>query len=95
MAQINWLPEAVDDLKRLHAFIKPHSVTAANRAVDTLLKAVETLQAFPEKGRPWEPDINFRELSVSFGARGYAVRYRLYQNQIVIVRIWHALETGN
>ncbi len=92
MPDLRWLPEALDDLKRLHAFIEPHSQTAANRAVNMLIEAAESLQEFPEKGRPWNLEINFRELSVRFGARGYVIRYRLFEGQIIIVRVWHSLE---
>ena len=31
MATVKWLPEALDDLKRHHAFIEPHSPDAARR----------------------------------------------------------------
>ena len=92
MATVKWLPEALDDLKRLHAFIEPHSPTAAKRAVDTLIEAADSLAEFPEKGRPWDLEIHFRELSVRFGARGYVIRYRYVDDVVVIVRAWHALE---
>ena len=36
--------------------------------------------------------MNFRELSVRFGARGYVIRYRYVDDVVVIVRAWHALE---
>ena len=35
MTIVKWLPAAIDDLKRLHAFIELHSPRAAARAVDT------------------------------------------------------------
>ena len=89
---IQWLPEARDDLERLYAFIKPHSLQAADRMIYILLKAAETLSDFPEKGRPWELEHNFRELPVRFGARGYIIRYRVFEEQIIIVRVWHTLE---
>ncbi len=92
MAILRWLPEAQDDLKRLHAFIEPHSPNAAARAVNTLIEVVETLQEFPDKGRPWELEMGFRELPVKFGARGYVIRYRLFEDQVIIVRVWHSLE---
>ena len=92
MASVRWLPDALDDLKRLHAFIEPHSPQAAAWAVDRLVEAVESLAAFPEKGRPWDTDLAFRELSVRFGARGYAIRYRSFEDQVIIARVWHALE---
>jgi len=92
MSTIRWLPESLDDLQRLHDFIAEHSDEAATKAISTLVDSVETLQDFPEKGKPWQPDHRFRELYVRFGARGYAVRYRLFEGQIVIVRVWHSLE---
>ncbi|HUL12708.1 MAG TPA: type II toxin-antitoxin system RelE/ParE family toxin [Methylococcaceae bacterium] len=33
-----------------------------------------------------------RELFVPFGQRGYVMRYRLDGDDIVILKIWHALE---
>ena len=92
MATVRWLPEALDDLKRLHAFIEPHSPDAAKRAVNTLIDTAETLAEFPEKGRPWDLEMDFRELSVRFGARGYVIRYRFVDDEAIIVRVWHALE---
>ena len=92
MATVKWLPETLDDLKRLHAFIEPHSPAAARRAADTLIEAADSLAEFPEKGRPWDLEMDFRELSVRFGARGYVIRYRYVDDVVVIVRAWHALE---
>ena len=92
MADIRWLPEALDDLKRLHEFIEPHSPDAAKRAVDTLIAAVGTLAEYPEKGRPWDLEMDFRELPVKFGVRGYVIRYRHVGEEVIIVRVWHALE---
>lgn len=92
MPTIKWLPEALDDLQRLHAFIEPHSPEAARRAVNTLIDAADSLVEFPEKGRPWDLEMGFRELPVHFGARGYLIRYRYADNIVFIVRVWHALE---
>ncbi|WP_282609081.1 type II toxin-antitoxin system RelE/ParE family toxin [Pelagibius sp. Alg239-R121] len=92
MAEIRWLPEALDGLKRLHAFIDPHSPQAAVRAIKTLVAAAESLAALPDLGRPWDLDTDFRELPVRFGARGYVIRYRNFEDQVFVVRVWHALE---
>lgn len=92
MPSIRWLPEALDDLQRLHAFIEQYNPDAAKRAVTTLIDAVDALADFPEKGKPWDVDLNIRELPVRFGARGYVIRYRYVDGVIVIVRAWHTLE---
>ena len=49
MTAVRWLPEALDDLKRLYEFIEPHSPGAAKRAIDTLIEAADGLVEFPEK----------------------------------------------
>ncbi|PHS37620.1 MAG: plasmid stabilization protein [Robiginitomaculum sp.] len=92
MAALKWLPEAQDDLRRLYAFILPHSPQAASRAIDVIIEGVDGLIDFPELGSPWEPDTDFRELPVRFGAKGYVVRYRLFEDQVIIARVWHSLE---
>ena len=92
MTVVRWLPGALNDLKRLHAFIEPNSPKAAKRAVDTLIEATGTLVEFPEKGRPWDLEMDYRELPVRFGARGYVVRNRVVDGDVIIVRVWHALE---
>lgn len=92
MVNIRWLPDSLDDLKRLHTFIEPHSSQAALRVVNALVQAADSLKEFPEKGRPWDLEMDFRELPVRFGARGYVIRYRYYNDEVIIVRVWHALE---
>ncbi len=91
MATVTWLPEAMDDLKRLHAFIEPHSRAAAKRAIDTLIDTADSLAEFPEKGRPWDLEMEFRDLSVRFGTRGYVIRYRYVDDVVIIARAWYAL----
>ncbi len=92
MARVRWLKEARQDLERLHTFIAVHSPNAANRAIQTLIQAAGSLADFPERGRPWDLEPQFRELSVPFGSRGYVIRYRLHEGDVIIVRVWHALE---
>ena len=92
MAIVKWLPDALDDLKRLHEFIEQHSPVAASRAIDALVESAESLTEFPEIGRPWELELDFRELPVKYGARGYVIRYRMIGNEVFIERVWHALE---
>jgi plasmid stabilization system protein ParE len=86
-----WSPAARRDLIRLREFIEPDNPAAARRAAAILSKAANLLQEQPGIGRRIEGRED-RELSVPFGQRGYLLRYRLHEDTIVILRIWHGLE---
>ena len=92
MAILEWLPAAQEDLVRLHEFILPHSEQAAGKAVVAIVDAIGVLADFPETGHPWQPDTSYKELPIRFGAKGYVARYRLLDERVIIVRVWHALE---
>ncbi len=92
MSKIQWLPGAFEDLKRLYDFLEPVDSKIAKKIINLIISEAESLVKFPEKGRPWNDDLYFRELIVKFGMRGYIVRYRFEKNTIYIVRVWHMLE---
>jgi plasmid stabilization system protein ParE len=86
-----WSPAARRDLIRLRAFIEVHNPDAARRAAQALNKAAGLLCDQPDIGRRMEGRQD-RELAVPFGQRGYLIRYRLHDDVIVVLRIWHGLE---
>lgn len=81
-----WSPTALADLLRLRKFIAPHNPDAARRAAETLKKAASLLVGKRLEGRA------DRELLVPFGQRGYALRYRLDGDTVVVLKVWHFLE---
>lgn len=86
-----WSPAARNDLIRLRDFIGEHNPDAARRAAEALKKAANLLLEHPGIG-PRIEDREDRELFVPFGQRGYVLRYRLDEETIVILRLWHGLE---
>jgi plasmid stabilization system protein ParE len=93
MPQIKWLPEALADVERLHAFLYEKSPDAAARAAKTILDGAFFLQSIPDVGRPMDDDTGRREWVVSFGAGGFVLRYmRDENNTVVIIRVWHSKE---
>ncbi len=84
---------AIAELKRLHVFLAENSPAAADRAIAALVGAIQSLDLFPERGRPSTiPDL--RELIVLFGRFGYVLRYAYSASteEVVIIRIWHGRE---
>ena len=84
---------AAADLARLHAFLAGRHPAAADRAVASLISAVQSLAVFPERGRPsGTPDV--RELIVPFGQSSYLLRYtyRKQEDEVIVLRVWHGRE---
>jgi len=86
-----WSPTALEDLVRLRNFIAPHNPDAARRAAESLKKAAKLLAEHLEFGKRLEGRTD-REFMVPFGQRGYALRYRLDGETIVVLKIWHSFE---
>jgi plasmid stabilization system protein ParE len=86
-------PAAAADIERLHAFLADKNPNAARRAVAVLVRAIQSLDALAERGRP-AGTAGLRELAVPFGRSAYIVRYAhdAAREEVVIVRIWHGRE---
>lgn len=91
--RVFWLPEAVIDLERLYDFLVDKDPAAAERAVRTIEGGADRLVEFPNLGRPIGDDTSRRELFIPFGASAYVLRYRIYQDTVFIIRVWHSRET--
>ena len=83
--------EAIEDLKRLRAFIAVNNSAAAVKIAIELVGKMEVLPDFAKMGTPVElapvPD-SVRDMV--FGK--YIVRYSVHNSAIIILRVWHSLE---
>lgn len=92
-AQIVWLPEALQDVQRLHEFLESKSQSAAKKAIRAILKAAKQLEAFPNLGHPMPDETGRRELFISFSAGAYVLRYKKDdKHNVVVIRVWHSRE---
>ena len=86
-----WSPAARNDLIRLREFVRRHNPDAARRVADALTKGANLVLEHPGIGTRIE-DRQDREFFVPFGQRGYVLRYRLHEETVVILRLWHGFE---
>ena len=86
-------PEAAADLARLRAFLVDRNPDAAQRAAASLIQAIQSLDMFPDRGRPTGTK-GVRELVIPFGHSAYVMRYAHLAEveEIIILRIWHGRE---
>ena len=87
-------PEAVADLERLRAFLADKNPDAAQRAIAILTDAIQSLDMFPDRGRP-TGIADVRELIVPFASSAYVLRYVhiAQSDEVIILRIWHGRES--
>ena len=74
MAEVKWLPEALDDLERLFAFLREKNPAAAARAAQTILDGADLLLTSPRLGRPMPDRTQRRELFLPFASSAYVLR---------------------
>ena len=88
---VQYTPEAINDLNRLREFISEKNPYAAQRIAGELLEGINKLKVFPKMGIPVSraPDPSMiRDLFIG----SYTVRYLLTDEQIHILRLWHNKE---
>lgn len=92
--KVRFTPEAEDDLLRLYDFLLEQDVTAAERALNAIKRAVELLRFSPFSCRKALPDDPFlRELIIPFGSAGYVALFEIESNSIVnILAVRHQRE---
>jgi plasmid stabilization system protein ParE len=95
MPQIRYTSQAIEDLKRLHDFLKTKDPDVARRAVSVIRDALNKVVFMPERFRPVEGEMYWREAVIDFGNSGYVARFQHLQNgDITVARIRHQREMG-
>jgi plasmid stabilization system protein ParE len=96
MPQIIYALGAVHDLQRLREFLRPKSPLAAQRAAETIMKAVQVIGLQPQIGRPVDDmPADLREWLIDFGDSGYVARYRFDGERGIILAVRHQKEAGD
>jgi plasmid stabilization system protein ParE len=91
VSRVAWLPEALQDIERLHLFLAEKNPKSARNAILCIQAAARQLEDFPEIGKPMGD--GRRELFAAFGAGAYVLRYRRDEaGRPVVIRVWHTRE---
>lgn len=98
MSAVIITPNAALGLERCRLFLAQKSQLAARRAADTIKTSLQSLEAFPEIGRPYSPELgpHLRELVIPFGDSAYVALYRYDAGRDVVylLALRHAKEAG-
>lgn len=84
MRRVIWSDEAIENLDRIVEYIEVFDVVAARRIAVRLTTLANSLNEFPERGRPLGDDV--RQLSI---IRPYLLRYLVTDDAVIIQRVLH------
>ena len=89
-----FLPEADQDIDRLHEFLAAENPLAAQKAMLAIDEGIALLLENPDLGIPLERRKAFRQVFIPFGKSAYVLRYRIDTDAdcLVVVRVWHGRE---
>jgi plasmid stabilization system protein ParE len=82
------------DIKRLYGFLLEHDFEAAEKAVDVIIRTIDTLKEFPFAARKASGNDPFlRELVTPFGSAGYIALFEIENStKVTILAIRHQRE---
>ena len=92
MTNINFTPDALEDLKEIKAYITEElsNEESAIRTVGNITKRIRRLADFPESGAPLSSIINL-EVPYRFLVCGnYTAFYKVEANEVRIIRVFNA-----
>ena len=88
--EIRWSLPAAEDLERICERIESDNPEAARRVAQTIYEGCSQLRTFPHLGRASSRIAGRRELR--FSLLPYVAVYRLLENGIEILRIFHGAQ---
>jgi len=95
MPQVIFSPGALRNLERLREFLHPKNPAAAERAAESIARAILLLEQHPQIGRVIEGTSGkIRDLSIPFGHSGYIARYAFEGGDVEILAVRHMREAG-
>jgi plasmid stabilization system protein ParE len=92
MTPIIWTKAATTDLKRHYSFLEPIDPGIAQKAVQAIFKAGESLKDNPRRGVVVLQAKGLRKLRVIFGKYGFVMHYVFIETEVLILRIYHGWE---
>ena len=95
MPRLIWTAPAAADLDRCYRLLAKDNVDAARRAIAAVRSGANILTDHPQIGRPaldWPG--GYREWPIRYGAAGYVMLYRPFEDDVVILALRHMREAG-
>lgn len=83
--RVRWTTDAADDLERICDYVARERPEAARRLAFDVLRAIESLRDFPNRGRPGRVQ-GTREIVLT---RPFLAVYEVREEEVQVLRILH------
>jgi plasmid stabilization system protein ParE len=92
--RLRYAKKARADIKQLYAFLLEYDFDTAEKAVEVIIRTINTLKEFPLAARKAPGDNPFiRELVIPFGSAGYVALFEIEDaTNVTILAIRHQRE---
>lgn len=89
MYKLLYLQKTLDDLEEIHFHISTDSLQAADNVINSILDALDNLEAFPFIGRSVADKLDAKGDYRIIIIKPYLVFYRVISTQVTIYRVLH------
>jgi toxin ParE1/3/4 len=87
--RIRWTTDSADDLERICDSIKESRPDSPRRIAASIIQSIETLNSFPNRGRPGRIE-GTRELV--FVSLPFVAIYEVHDDEVQVLRILHGAQ---
>jgi toxin ParE1/3/4 len=87
--RIRWTPAAIADLQHINDYLKEQHPQYRDQTVRKIYAAIQSLKEWPNRGRAGGEE-GTRELS--FPPLPYVAVYRVKDQNIEVLRVWHGAQ---
>ena len=89
MYKITYLQKALDNLDEIHLYTSNDNQTAADKMVNIILDAIDTLETFPFIGSSVADRIDVKGDYRMIAIKPYLVFYKVVGKEVIIYRVLH------
>ena len=91
MSKVSYSPEAKQDLKEIKKYYEQdlRNPSASKKILKAITQRVRTLENYPKSGRKLSAIVGFETDYRIIGCSGYLAFYRILDDDVYIVRIFH------
>jgi plasmid stabilization system protein ParE len=90
--KIEWSAAALADLDRFAIFLRERQPALAAIVAREILAKAQVLEAHPHLGLPIGEHGRYRQIVLEVLRAKYVFRYRVADDRLVILRVWHGRE---